>query len=253
MTSQSHPDINLRPSQRRTNRIPASLACSGRMGFYTLVARRALSMAPKSPSLYFAATRALSSNTQHMIINAVGLDRPGIVAEMTKLTLDAGGNVGESQAAKLGPHFSVLMMVQVPQSNCSSLKESLDAMEGMNATVFETQAPEGSKPTPNIGYSGTFRVSGADNPGIVYKVTSLLAHHGLSIDTLGTMQETVAPHGGTHLFHMKGKANALEPLAHNFDVNRIKDDLEALGDSLNCEITMDDVDDDEMSASSFGG
>jgi len=72
-----------------------------------------------------------------MIVNAVGMDRPGIVSDVTKYVTDAGGNVGQSQAAKLGDYFSIMMQIQVPSDEVEELKESLTSMPGMNASIFE--------------------------------------------------------------------------------------------------------------------
>lgn len=88
--------------------------------------------------------------------------------------------------------------------------------------------------------TGRFSLKGADNPGIIHKVTSILAKNGLSIDRLETSDE-IAPHGGTLLFKMKGIAHAYEPLASGFDPNKIKKELGLLGDELNCDIGMDDL------------
>jgi hypothetical protein len=88
--------------------------------------------------------------------------------------------------------------------------------------------------------TGRFSLKGADNPGIIHKVTSILAKNGLSIDRLETSDE-IAPHGGTLLFKMKGIAHAYEPLASGFDPNKIKKELAFLGDELNCDIGMDDL------------
>ena len=59
---------------------------------------------------------------------------------------------------------------------------------------------------------GKFTLEGADHPGIVHKITSALASHGLSIDTMHTDQE-IAPHGGAVLFKMHGIVTAGAPLA----------------------------------------
>ena len=48
------------------------------------------------------------------------------------------------------------------------------------------------------------------------------------------------PHG-TVLFKMKGDARAYEPLATGFDVDKIKAELEELGDYLNCDISLEDL------------
>jgi glycine cleavage system transcriptional repressor len=93
---------------------------------------------------------------------------------------------------------------------------------------------------------------GADNPGIVHKITSALAAAGLSIDKLETDQE-IAPHGGSVLFKMHGTVVAMAPLAKHFDVAKIKTDLAELGDSLNCEVTLEDSVDDSYQGSFYAG
>jgi len=88
--------------------------------------------------------------------------------------------------------------------------------------------------------SGEFTLSGADNPGIVHKVTSILAKHDLSIDEMETSDEE-APFGGTLLFNMTGTVSAMHPLASGFNVEKIRDELINLGESLNCDIDLEDI------------
>jgi glycine cleavage system transcriptional repressor len=93
-------------------------------------------------------------------------------------------------------------------------------------------------------------LAGADNPGIVHTITSAMASHGLSIERMETGQES-APMGGTTLFRMTGVCHAFDPLPAGFDSDAIRRELQALGDSLNCEVTMED-DADDASSSAFG-
>ena len=74
----------------------------------------------------------------------------GIVADMTKFVTDAGGNVGDSQAAKLGSYFSLMMMVEVPEPKVDDLIEKLSSMTDMNASVYHA-SDDDTKPTPKIG------------------------------------------------------------------------------------------------------
>jgi glycine cleavage system regulatory protein len=53
------------------------------------------------------------------------------------------------QAAKLGSHFSLMMLVDVPKQSVEELKTKLRTMSDMNASVYE--ANEERKPTPKIG------------------------------------------------------------------------------------------------------
>jgi glycine cleavage system transcriptional repressor len=207
-----------------------------------------------------------------LIINAVGKDRLGIVSDITGMVIDAGGNVGDSQAAKLGPHFSLMMMVSVPTEQLTNLQSRLQSMPDMNATVFESKLGS-SQFTPQIACkfvtclclflfrhpvltivedSASFTLEGADHPGIVHKITAALAKAGLSIDKMETDQE-IAPYGGSMLFKMRGVATAAAPLAAGFDAHKIKQEMEELGDTLNCEVTLTDVVDDRYDSSFYAG
>ena len=104
----------------------------------------------------------------------------------------------------------------------------------------------------SVSDSAKFILEGADNPGIVHKITSSLAKHGLSIDKMETDQQ-IAPYGGSVLFKMRGIANAAAPLASGFDPAKIKEELFELGDSLNCEVTMEDQADDSYEGSFYAG
>jgi glycine cleavage system regulatory protein len=101
--------------------------------------------------------------------------------------------------------------------------------------------------------TGQFELHGADNPGIVHSVTKILAKHRLNIDEMKTFEDKSAPHGGLSLFHMGGVATSPAPLAKGFDPKIIREELEELGDEMNCDITLEDVLDDEDSASFYAG
>ena len=91
-----------------------------------------------------------SSSPVNLVINAVGMDRLGIVSDVTGLVIGAGGNVGDSQAAKLGSHFGLMMEVMLPRDKLDSLKAQLEAMPDMNAAVYEDPDTESSV-TPQVG------------------------------------------------------------------------------------------------------
>lgn len=99
--------------------------------------------------------------------------------------------------------------------------------------------------------SGKFELKGASYPGIVHRVTSVLSKHGLSIETMGTTEE-IAPYGGTCLFKMHGIAHAFEPLPKTFDSSQIREELRDLGNDLNCDLTLEDVEEESFSKTFYG-
>jgi len=196
-------------------------------------------------------SRTFTSNpNKFFILNALGIDRPGIVSDVTKIVTDVGGNVGESRAVKLGNHFSMMMLVTVPESNATKFGVSLENdLKDLTTTFIETANPDLVKTTPRIVFTGDLTLSGADHPGIVHEVTSLIARSGLSLDDLKTSQEE-APFGGTTLFRMEGMVTMSEPVASKFDLESLQDDLINLGNSLNCDISLEEASEEDISASS---
>jgi glycine cleavage system regulatory protein len=144
-----------------------------------------------------------------------------------------------------------MMAVKIPSSELDSLKHQLENMKDMSAAVFETE-DMGPLVTPSVGWKGVFLLEGADNPGLVFTVTAALANAGLNIDKMVTEHE-IAPHGGTELFRMHGVATAPGPLAKGFDLDKIKKDMEALGESLNCDVSLEDEVDESASGSFYAG
>jgi hypothetical protein len=67
-----------------------------------------------------------------------------------------------------------------------------------------------------------------------------------------TNQE-ITPHGGSVLFKMRGFAIALAPLPKTFDIVKIKAALVEWGDSLNCDVSMDDTVDESYHGSFYAG
>ena len=79
-----------------------------------------------------------------------GLQVLQVVERISKHVTDIGGNVGELQATKLGKHFSVMMVVQIPADQKTALEKELQTLQGMSATVFETEASAENEHTPHI-------------------------------------------------------------------------------------------------------
>ena len=148
-----------------------------------------------------------------------------------------GGNIGESHSQLLGGHFSLMMLVHSLDSPVALRERLRSDVEGMTTLCFSA-AEKKLDLSPRIGcelccshtcacdvsarnatpplyrldlmnvttkyatVAGNFRLSGADNPGIVHKLTSVLARNSLTIKSMKTIREE-APFGGTELFTSK--------------------------------------------------
>lgn len=87
-----------------------------------------------------------------IVINTVGVDRPGIVSDVTRIITGKGGNVGASQAQLLGGHFSLMMIVEIASSDVDSLHEQLlNGVKGMSTSCFDVIDPKKVVLSPRIG------------------------------------------------------------------------------------------------------
>ena len=132
----------------------------------------------------------------HVALTAVGADRPGIVAAVTKVLVERGCNLEDASMAILRGHFAMMLVVDVPGP--APVEESAPGLEAALAPVAEslqlivtvrpltqTGHPAGDTSTP-AGESWTVAVYGADRPGIVHGVAALMAELGINIVDLTT-------------------------------------------------------------------
>lgn len=105
-----------------------------------------------SSSTWRTVARSFSSREKEfLVINSVGVDRPGIVSEITKFVVDAGGSIGASQAAKLGSHFGLMMLVSIPEDQTGSLQNALTKFKDMTTVCYVTTDPKAVSVQPRAG------------------------------------------------------------------------------------------------------
>ena len=113
-------------------------------------------------------------------LSAIGRDRPGIVAAITRVLLDLEGNVEDSQMSILRGHFAVMLIVALPESVAA---EELERRVGEVRDELGLEAIAVS-PVDELAAAGpvashVLSVYGADHPGIVHAVSSALAERGV--------------------------------------------------------------------------
>jgi glycine cleavage system transcriptional repressor len=122
----------------------------------------------------------------NLAVSAIGRDRPGIVAAISGVLLELGGNIDDSQMSILHGHFAVMLIVSVPDEvGRGELADRLDpvreelGLEGLAVSEIDELAT-GAAPTHVL------TVYGADHPGIVHAVSRALADRGANITDLRT-------------------------------------------------------------------
>jgi glycine cleavage system transcriptional repressor len=123
----------------------------------------------------------------HVAVTAIGKDRPGIVAAVTGVLMRRGGNLEDTAMTNLGGHFAMVLVVEVPGDDATSLELALQdevaADLGLTVTVRRMEEAE---PVHVPASAWAVTVYGADRPGIVHEVTSALAEAGANVVDLST-------------------------------------------------------------------
>jgi glycine cleavage system transcriptional repressor len=123
-----------------------------------------------------------------LALSAIGRDRPGIVAEVTRALLGHSLNITDSQMAVLGGRFTMMLIVEAPEAT------DLDAVREELARTRETLDLDALSLSPLAAAEGGITaapshivtVYGVDHPGIVHAVSARLAARAVNVTDLET-------------------------------------------------------------------
>lgn len=165
---------------------------------------------------------------QHYIISYIGIDRPGLVDQISKIIHEVGGSWQSSRSANLAGMFSGMVHVSMDQSNEGSLSEALSKLkpDSLQISVTPVKAIEGA-PKALL----EVKVAGADRKGIIREVSSRLSSLGINLEELET-QVSPAPMSGETMF----SAIAQVSIPQDLNIDHLRDALEQLSDDLIVEI-----------------
>lgn len=118
-----------------------------------------------------------------LAVTAIGKDRPGLVAAVTGVLHDRGGNIEDSAMTILGGHFAIVLLVTT-----NDKPDELDAILHEHLTAFglTISVSQAALPATTLASTHLLSVYGADKPGIVARVTKALADNGANIVDLET-------------------------------------------------------------------
>lgn len=137
------------------------------------------------------------------MLNLIGNDQPGIVAQVTSALYKGGCHLGETSMMRLGGNFTMMMMVNLEESADDLEKIAQPVTDSLNLHVH-IDSIEGrlhQHIEPNVRVT----VFGADRAGIVAQVTGVLAESGMDIldlesDVGGTEDKPI------YIMYMEGLA-----------------------------------------------
>src|SRR3990172_11176301 len=118
-------------------------------------------------------------------VSVMGKDRPGIVAEVSRILYELGLNIEDSTCTILSGQFAMILVVFHEKLQAATeVSPSFDDVRremGLQVTVHSLKAEEVVHQKSFAGHPHIISVYGADRPGIVYTVARELAQRMVNI------------------------------------------------------------------------
>ncbi|WP_130472717.1 glycine cleavage system protein R [Candidatus Magnetaquicoccus inordinatus] len=127
----------------------------------------------------------------YALLTVTGRDRPGMVARTTQVLYETGCNIADSSMTRLGGEFTVMLILQLPLSlTPAALSERFQQLSTQMELLIQVQPLPAQNALiaaqADSLQSATLSLLGADQPGIVYRVTQFLADQQCNIVDLYT-------------------------------------------------------------------
>lgn len=123
------------------------------------------------------------SQQHHLVITALGADRPGIVNTITRHVSRCGCNIDDSRLALLGDEFTFIMLLSGSWDSIGRIESTLP-MKGAELElliVMKRTEVEAHPPRPE---TVRIEVEVADSPSIIERFTDLMDKHRMNIAEL---------------------------------------------------------------------
>lgn len=173
--------------------------------------------------------------------SAVGQDRPGIVAALSKVLYQHDCNLSDSSMTILAGQFAVVLILETgPKTDHEALSAAIDKLgEEWHLQVKAGPVEDVEEAFSGSGASLLVSVYGADQAGITWKVAQSIAEHGYNVTDLSTRKiEGSAP---VYILLLEIEAG---PEARKRD--ELNNVLQSLGADLGCSVTLKEVESSEL-------
>jgi glycine cleavage system transcriptional repressor len=123
--------------------------------------------------------------SQHAILAGIGVDRPGIVDEVSRFLFDRGCTIADSQLSNLRGAASFMMLICGEGCELDRIRNDLPALSGdSQLTCSLLPATALADTAPMRGFAYRLLSRGRDQTGVVPRLSHLLRVLGVNIENL---------------------------------------------------------------------
>ncbi|OGI08978.1 MAG: hypothetical protein A3I68_03840 [Candidatus Melainabacteria bacterium RIFCSPLOWO2_02_FULL_35_15] len=175
----------------------------------------------------------MNESKNYFAVFVLGTDSPGIVADISKALFELGANINDSSHTIIGNQFAMLLLISTePVYNTETIQNAFQIVtqkRGLTVYTHQLRHEDVYRKSSEPGQLCVIHLYGADKPGIVYQVTSLLAKNSVNITDLST-RRFGSESKPIYIMYLEAE------VPNNIDTRKLGSDLNKLALSLNVEI-----------------
>jgi glycine cleavage system transcriptional repressor len=127
----------------------------------------------------------MSEPSQHAILAGIGVDRPGIIDEVSRFLFDRGCIIADSQLSNLRGAASFMILVSGESSKIERMRDDLPSLaNGSHLTCSLLPATALADTAPMRGFPYRLLSRGRDQAGVVPRLSHLLRVLSVNIEKL---------------------------------------------------------------------
>ncbi len=171
------------------------------------------------------------------IMTAFGKDRPGFVADISRVMYENGCNLEDLTMTGLSDEFGLIILFYGREEGGLEEQLAIDCRrlereKGISAFIRPVSS-ETAEPKEAFS-SHTLHVEGLDQAGIVYKVSKYLAGNNINIANLNSKMDH-SPESGAAFYTMEIQIE----ISEGASLDNLEQGLAQIADELNVDITFD--------------
>lgn len=165
----------------------------------------------------------------HIILTAIGTDRPGLVDEVSQFIFERGGNIEDSRMVNLRGQFAMMVLVGGAKAAFDRLQTEAGQLQRQTGLHVELHPAAGQRAEASA-QAMAWRLSAAtiDQPGLVHRISHLLRSQNANIESLET-RLVPAPITGAPMFELE----LVMSIPRSTPISQLREQLGRLCDDLN--------------------
>lgn len=124
----------------------------------------------------------------HLVITAVGSDRPGICNRLTQVVTHSGGNIVDSRIALFGKEFTLIMLVSGETNAITRIETLLPSMSAEHDLMVVMKRTAPHQP-PQYTYKIECTIESEDRMGLTEAFTQFFSNHQINISELSAQTQ----------------------------------------------------------------